>query len=544
MKKFVITGIAAGNIANLPSFYIESDGSNIYVTGQNGVGKSTLMKTIWWTLAGSTADGEKLIPIVGDGLPYAEVEIFDGETKTLFRKEIVQYMVRGKIARTADCFLNGLPVALKDFQEFFNAYIPVDGLQILTGLGNFFKLKPAEQRRILTENFSSTNDAELAAEVGLDTNGLTVEMYADALKDKVRRIKKEVASIPAVIAELEKQLVEVVDDRGTLDFEKLALEMELKEMLHKMALSDEIRSGITELQRQAGQATQDYWQRRKEYDALKDKIAAFEDEIAKLREQYEMPPENCPVCGQPVNNEHIEKMREKIVEDAKKISVKIAEYRAKLIEIAECGKTARQEMDAANEKLEALDFDSTEYDLASKRRNDIQREISARDKRIAKIETQLELNAKNARRITELKAREKDLGAKLSEYEGQLALCDKFTRTKVNLVTDDINSKFQYVKFKMFETLKSGEVKSTCIATLNGVPCDNLSKGEKLKAALDVHNIFQRHYGVMLPLIIDDAESYTSNSLIEVENQQILLKAVEGQAELKIDCDYSGKKIA
>ena len=544
MKKFVITGIAAGNIANLPSFYIESDGSNIYVTGQNGVGKSTLMKTIWWTLAGSTADGEKLIPIVGDGLPYAEVEIFDGETKTLFRKEIVQYMVRGKIARTTDCFLNGLPVTLKDFQDFFNTYIPVDGLQILTGLGNFFKLKPAEQRRILTENFSSTNDAELAAEVGLDTNGLTVEMYADTLKGKVRRIKKEVASIPAVIAELEKQLVEVVDDRGTLDFEKLALEMELKEMLHKMALSDEIRGGVKEWQRKAGQATQDYWQRRKEYDALKDEIAASERELAGLRDQYELPPDNCPYCGQPVNIEHVEKMREKVVEDAKKISAKIAEYRAKLGQIAECGKTARQEMDAANEKLEELDFDSTEYDLASKRRNDIQREISARDKRIAKIETQLELNAKNARRIAELKAREKDLGAKLSECEGQLALCDKFTRAKVNLVTDNINSKFQYVKFKMFETLKSGEVKSTCIATLNGVPYDNLSKGEKLKAALDVHNTFQRHYGVMLPLIIDDAESYTSNSLIEVENQQILLKAVEGQAELQIDCDYSEKKTA
>lgn len=534
MKKFTITGIAAGDIANLRSVYVKSDGANILVTGQNGAGKSTLAKTILWTLIGSTTDGEKLIPIDGAGLPYAEIELTDGTTITRFRKEIIQRVSKGVVSRSTDCFLNGFPITLKDFQEFFNQYISAEGLQILIGLGNFFKLKPAEQRRILTENFSQVSDDEIAAEIGLDTQGLTIEEYVDCLKSNIRRTKKALTEIPILIKSFEMQTIEVIDDRRSIEVEKLALETELQEMLHKMALSDEIRGGVKELQRKAGQATQDYWQRRKEYDALKDEIAANEGELTRLREQYEMPSDVCPVCGQSVNAEHIEKIREKIALDGKKISTKIESDKAKLAKIAECGKLARQEMDALNEKLKVQDFDSTEYDLASKRKDELQRQISERNKRIAKIETQLETNEHVEKEVAELKVREKKFGAHLSEYEGNLALCEEFTRRKMDLVTGAINSHFQFVKFQMFETLKNGEVKNTCTATLDGVTYENLSKGEKLKAALDVLNAFQNYYGVMLPLIIDDAESYTSNSLIEIANQQILLKAVEGQTELQI----------
>lgn len=542
MKKFAITGIAAGDIANLRSVYVKSDGANIIVTGQNGAGKSTLAKTILWTLMGSTADGEKLIPIDGDGLPYAEVELTDGVTITRFRKEIIQRVSKGVMSRSTDCFLNGFPVTLKDFQEFFNQYISAEGFQILIGLGNFFKLKPADQRRILTENFSQISDDELAAEIGLDTQGRSIEKYVDWLKSKIRQTKKALTEIPIFIKSLEMQTVEVVDDRKTLEFEKHALEMELQEMIHKMALSDEIRAGLNELKGKAGLATQDYWQRRKEYDALKDEIAGAERGLEKMREQYEMPLDNCPMCGQAIQGERADRIRDKIALEGQKLSAKIESYKVKLAKIAECGKIARQDMDALNKKLEVQDFDSAEYNAASKRRDVLQREIAERNKRIAKIEMQIELNERNEDEVAELKAREKKFGANLSEYEGQLALCEEFTRRKMDLVTDAINSHFQFVKFQMFETLKNGEVKNTCTATLNGVAYENLSKGEKFKVALDVLNAFQNYYGVMLPLIIDDAESYTSNSLIEIANQQILLKAVEGRVDLQISSGTAEKR--
>ncbi len=153
MKKFIIKEIKAADVGNLSNVNVKSNGENIVVTGQNGAGKSTLAKTILWTLAGATADGEKLIPVNGNGLPCAEVKFTDGTVFTKFRKEMIQKVARGVISRTTDCFLNDLPVNQRDSQEYFKQYVPVEMFDVLIGLGKFFKLKPAEQRQILTNYF-------------------------------------------------------------------------------------------------------------------------------------------------------------------------------------------------------------------------------------------------------------------------------------------------------------------------------------------------------------------------------------------------------
>ena len=547
MKKFEITSIKACDVANLSSVNVRTGGTNIIIEGQNGAGKSTIAKTILWALNGSTADGEKLIPIGSNGLPYAEVELSDGTMFTKFRKELIQKISGGKISRTTDCFMNGCPVTQSSFQEFFNQYVPAEIFNVLIGLGNFFKLKPAEQRKILTEHFGNVTDAEVImcnAELGtLNLDGKTADEYAVALKKKMTQIKRQMAGIPKAIDELALQAVEVKDDRGTVKVEVLALETELHEVVRTITLAEELHGDFKELQKQAGQATQEYWQRRKEYDALKDEITGLERELVKLREQYETPADTCPTCGQSVHVEHFEKIREKIARDGKAIAAKIEKDKTKLNAILEFGRMARQNMDNLNKKMSLQDFDSTEYEAAKLQRDKLQSEIVKRQKYITQVEMQLELNKKNETRIEELKAQEKSSGKSLAECEYQLALVEKLTQKKMNLITDKINEKFQFVKFKMFEDLKSGDVKTTCTATLDGVPYENLSKGEKLKAALDVLNAFQNYYRVMLPLIIDDAESYTSNSLVEVANQKIMLKAVEG-AELKISCGNAERRLS
>ena len=76
---------------------------------------------------------------------------------------------------------------------------------------------------------------------------------------------------------------------------------------------------------------------------------------------------------------------------------------------------------------------------------------------------------------------------------------------------------------------------------IGGVPYSSLSKGEKLKAALDILNAVQKHYGLKMPLVIDDAESYTANSFVDLDNQLILCKVAE--ADLKVAID-EGRKAA
>ena len=92
----------------------------------------------------------------------------------------------------------------------------------------------------------------------------------------------------------------------------------------------------------------------------------------------------------------------------------------------------------------------------------------------------------------------------------------------------------------MFETLINGSVKEICSVTVDGVPySDGLNKGAKLKATLDCVKTLQEFFKVEMPIFIDDAESYTSNSFVELPNQIFLLKVVEGQKTLQVEVEKS-----
>ena len=90
----------------------------------------------------------------------------------------------------------------------------------------------------------------------------------------------------------------------------------------------------------------------------------------------------------------------------------------------------------------------------------------------------------------------------------------------------------------MFEVCINGSVKEICEPMIEGVPYScGLNRGAKLKASLDILGTLQNFYSAELPIFIDDAESYTSNSLVELPNQLFMMKATEDEENLKIEID-------
>ena len=159
-------------------------------------------------------------------------------------------------------------------------------------------------------------------------------------------------------------------------------------------------------------------------------------------------------------------------------------------------------------------------------------EISARQEKLAAFKQNEAMEA----RIEELKDREKTLGKMYSALEKQLFLTEEFLRAKVRATEDNINSHFKYVKFKMFEQKINGALEECCEPIIDGVPFnDGLNKGNRMKAALDINNALSKYYGVSLPVIIDDCESYTS--LPDVEAQVIKLVADGAHDELSVEIE-------
>ena len=127
------------------------------------------------------------------------------------------------------------------------------------------------------------------------------------------------------------------------------------------------------------------------------------------------------------------------------------------------------------------------------------------------------------------------MNVEIATLEGKIARAENFQHERIKQFEEQINANFEHVRFKLFDRLVDGTPREVCEAMIDGVPYQSLSKGEKLKAALDILRALQRRYGVELPLIIDDAESYTANSLVDVPNQKILLRVTEGDLQIAVE---------
>ena len=346
----------------------------------------------------------------------------------------------------------------------------------------------------------------------------------------MRRLKKEISDIPTRIDTLRSQLKEVTVDE-TLQAQINELEREKAGITNQLASWKEKAAELQKVQEKILKIDGELSRLVIEKQNLEKSIETSNRLLNELRQQwYEAVKGICRACGQKLPLSKVREMQDITKQEGQHLKAETESLKSQLAEVREkivaLGKEKRNLVTPAGAEFDAL------AELSS-RKDAIQREILLLEREKAASEYQIKLNAENEREIAKLAAREQKVGKELSWCEKQIALFEKFLMKRAEMITDGINGHFEKVRWQMFETTKSGEIKNICTATLDGVPYELLSKGEKFRVALDVLQAFQTFYGVEFPLIIDDAESYTSNSYAEVENQLILLKVVEGQG-LKI----------
>ena len=118
--------------------------------------------------------------------------------------------------------------------------------------------------------------------------------------------------------------------------------------------------------------------------------------------------------------------------------------------------------------------------------------------------------AKLKTRKDELKKEGKTLASNLALLEKDEFLIEQFTRLKVDAIEEKVNKLFPTVKFKLFETQINGGIKETCQTLINGVPFSAANNAATIQSGIEIINILSGHYGKMLPIFIDNAESVTT----------------------------------
>ena len=126
---------------------------------------------------------------------------------------------------------------------------------------------------------------------------------------------------------------------------------------------------------------------------------------------------------------------------------------------------------------------------------------------------QIDLAKKQDLRIKELEARENELAGKYEELSKGLYLCEQFIKTKTRMLDEKINSRFKTLKFRLFIEQQNGGIADDCEALIpcqtGLVPFKSANNAARINAGLELIDTLSEHYGVEMPLFLDNAESVT-----------------------------------
>ncbi|MGE7022025.1 hypothetical protein [Solibacillus cecembensis] len=186
------------------------------------------------------------------------------------------------------------------------------------------------------------------------------------------------------------------------------------------------------------------------------------------------------------------------------------------------------------------------YEEIAKMKSNANEVVADIDANIRQLEEQKrEVNAELAQfanveaskvRITQLEADQQRLAAEFEQLEGNLYLIETFTRKKVEMLTERINSKFKYARFKLFEEQVNGGLNEVCETLYSGVPYGSgLNNAAKINVGLDIINTLSAHYGILAPIFVDNAEAVTK--FIDVDTQLISLIVSEQDKQLRVELD-------
>jgi DNA repair exonuclease SbcCD ATPase subunit len=174
-------------------------------------------------------------------------------------------------------------------------------------------------------------------------------------------------------------------------------------------------------------------------------------------------------------------------------------------------------------EIKSLEEEIEELDNGSGAKEEIEVKKSYQ-KQIEEINYKLnskETIEKQKKRIKELKKEEEKYRDKLMELEKDEYLLERFTIKKVDMLEDEINKKFDLVKFKLFDRKVNGAIEDACEVTVDGVPYPDLNTAKTINAGLDVINVLVDKYQVSAPVFLDNKESV--NQLIDTDSQIISL---------------------
>ena len=407
-------------------------------------------------------------------------------------------------------------------------------------------------------------------------DGKTAQRHAKGIEEKLRQVTQEIDSMAGVVRaenarynDQRAYIQQLRQQRAAIEDRIEKQNREARTLHQSLVCKAKEELEATEERHTAAKTMLGLHERR-----LKDLEQQLEDfrsrweEVERQSFSWNAEEAVCPTCGQPLPqdqadqkrveaemrfNERKMKQQDALDEEGKKLAASKQRLQDLSAAAREEMATAERLMPEARERLskaEAEPIEQADYHDAS----DWQRLSSEIDQRMKELEqtTQaqeppqlaalrteeqayrkelrlLEQTIDRSKQIDEYIRREKELQTQRTALSGEVArmqtrleAAERLQLMEANDLQKRVNDLFPSVRFRLSRELLNGREVGHCELSVDGVPYSGLSTSERINAGLELINALARHYNIVAPIVIDNAESV--NKVAPTLGQQILLE--------------------
>lgn len=444
-----------------------------------------------------------------------------------------------------------------------------------------------DYKKVLTSKVKELNSEKEKIPVRIDelTNTLITDHNVDydkleeekqTLNQELQKIDLEMTDIQARAKENMKKADQLAVAKNELNSLKFKLEVENndKNSKEEIMLSNE-KTVLENTLRNSNKQHEDLTSSIEKDQKRREELYKQWDELGNTKLEFDPNSFICPTCKREYETdkveemkqqfeknllEHIESRKKEINQEGQSINKRIEENTETITNLKVQIEETKNKLAEVNTKIEKLQKDKEEigtFDITAlpqyqeklKQLDELQKvvnnlvkedttEIQNRKtnimEQINSIDKQLNekvVQERTKTRIEELEKEEENISQKIQELEAQEFQIEEFIKTKVELLENAINSNFEIVKFRLFDTQINGGLVECCDTLVNGVPYSDVNNAHKIIAGLDIIKTLSKFYDTTAPIFIDNRESI--NDLCKI-NAQVISLVVTTDPELRI----------
>lgn len=407
-------------------------------------------------------------------------------------------------------------------------------------------------------------------------DGKTAQRHAKGIEEKLRQVTQEIDSMAGVVRaenarynDQRAYIQQLRQQRAAIEDRIEKQNREARTLHQSLVCKAKEELEATEERHTAAKTMLGLHERR--LKDLEQQLTDFRsrwEEVERLSFSWNAEEAVCPTCGQPLPQDQADQKRveaemrfnERKMQQQDALDEEGKKLAASKQRLQNLSAAAREEMATAERltpearerlsKAEAEPIEQADYHDAS----DWQRLSSEIDQRMKELEqtTQaqeppqlaalrteeqayrkelrlLQQTIDRSKQIDEYIRREKELqkwrttlSGDIARMQTRLEAAERLQLMEANDLQQRVNDLFPSVRFRLSRELLNGREVGHCELSVDGVPYSGLSTSERINAGLELINALARHYNIVAPIVIDNAEAV--NKVAPTLGQQILLE--------------------